>query len=114
MVEQECLLTSESSFSDALVINTSIWGDAVKDCTTLPCSPPDNDVSVTTDVDTVLRKFQNLITGADKARTDVEPALLDAVINISDVTFVLDAFSGDPYPFGAPLAPCGSVSSGAK
>lgn len=114
MIEQECLLTSEGSYSDALVISTSIWGDSVDDCTTLPCKPPDKSVDIVTDVTATLNKFQNFISGPDKARTDMEPALLDAEVNISDVTFVLNAFGGELYPFGAPPPPCESVSSGSR
>ena len=98
-VDQSCSLDDESSFSSPLVITNSIWGDLLKDCTTLPCGPPDGSVDIVTDVTGCLDKFRNLATGPSKARTDLEPSILDLTINISDVTFVLDAFGGSPYPF---------------
>jgi hypothetical protein len=62
----------------------------------------------------VLDKFRNLVPPSlpcpaiIKARADVEPQTPDQLINITDVTLVLDAFRGFPYPFspsGPP--PCG-------
>jgi len=40
-----------------------------------------------------------------KARADIEPALLDHKINITDVSCALDAFRGWSYPFASP-EPC--------
>ncbi len=34
-----------------------------------------------------------------KARTDLEPSLLDLKINITDVTYAIEAFIGEGYPF---------------
>ena len=67
---------------------------------------PDNRVDVVTDVTVVLEKFRNLVATPAKSRADVEPALPDGQINISDVTFVLNAFGGADYPFTPTVSPC--------
>ena len=80
----------------------SRWGDVVRDCTSVPCGPPDGRVDVTTDVTSILDKFKNLPGAPIKARTDIEPNLPDQKISIADVTYALDAFRGDGYPFSGP------------
>ena len=99
-----CALDLDTNYSPPLVLQTSLWGDLVKDCTADPCGPPDNSVDVVTDVSAVLTKFANLNVGVSKSRCDVEPSTVDFLINISDVTFILNAFMGAPYPF-APSEP---------
>lgn len=94
-----------SAFSNALRMQTSIWGDVVQDCTTMPCPPPDASVDITTDVTSILSKFRN-VGGPTKSRADLEPALPDGLVNISDVTFCLNAFSGDGFAFAADANPC--------
>lgn len=103
-----CNIDNESEFSAPLAVSTSIWGDVVKDCTTSPCGPPDGSVDVVTDVTAILEKFANLANAPAKVRVDLEPEIVDHQINMSDVLFALDAFSGDLYPFavaGAPPCP---------
>ena len=104
VVHVSCPRFAPDSFSEPLAITTAIWGDLVLDCTgtvgTL-CSPPEGEVNISTDVTTTLQKFQNTM-AIGKARADMEPTLIDGQINISDVTFVLGAFSGDQYPFADP------------
>ena len=68
----------------------------------VPCLPPDGTVGVTSDVTAILDKFKNLPGAVAKARADIEPALPDQRINITDVTYCLDGFLGLPYPFPAP------------
>ena len=99
LIREGCDAGTAAHFSAALPFTTSKWGDSVTDCTTSPCGPPDGGVDVVTDVTAGLDKFKNVITGPSSARVDVEPEVIDHWINISDVTFVLDAFRGDPYPF---------------
>ena len=43
-------------------------------------------------------KFRNLVGAVLKSRADIEPNLPDWLVNISDVTYVLDAFRGFAYP----------------
>ena len=99
-----CPVTDPIIFSDPLTITTPIWGDLVKKCTVLvgtSCPPPDNSVCIVTDVVQTLSKFENSW-ALQKSRADMEPGLLDGVINLSDVTLVLNAFAGDQYPFAVP------------
>ncbi len=93
-------------YSSPLSLTTSRWGDLVKDCATTPCGAPDGQVDVSTDVTAVLDKFKNLDGAPGKARADVEPGTPDGLVNISDVTFVLDAFRGFDYPFVPGPPPC--------
>ena len=89
----------ESNYSTPTVIQTSIWGDVVGNDS---LEAPDDSVDIISDVTLTLNKFQNFITGPLKSQADVEPAEVDFQVNISDVTFVLNAFCGDPYFFTGP------------
>jgi hypothetical protein len=100
-IEEGCSTTAESSYSPALELRMSGWGDVVSDCTTTPCGPPNGRVDVTTDVTAVLDKFKNSLNALVTARADIEPQVPDQKINISDVTFALDAFRGRSYPPGS-------------
>jgi hypothetical protein len=104
-IDATCDSSVEANYSFPLVIGTSRWGDLVKDCTTVPCGPPDGQVNVTTDAVAVLDKFQNLDDAPIKARCDLEPALPDRKISITDVSRVIDAFRGSAYSLAAPT-PC--------
>ena len=94
----------ETSPSEALLIRTSIWGDAVGPYGGCPAgySQPDNSVDIVTDVTALLSKFQNLLESPTKAQSDLEPEQPDRQNNISDVTFALNAFGGAEYPFSSP------------
>lgn len=104
-VSPGCYAAGADTFSSPLTLRTSMWGDVVGSCATDPCEPPDGTVDVTTDVTAILNKFTNLTGAPIKARADLEPDLLDHLINISDVTRAMDAFRGRPYPGVVPL-PC--------
>ncbi len=94
----------QESFSTPLVVPTAKWGDIVVNCSTCPCGAPNGSVDIS-DVVAVLDKFQNANCAPIKARCDLDPELVNRVISITDATRVIDAFSGVPYPFGAPI-PC--------
>ncbi len=98
-VEQTCDRAAELNYSPPLEFATSVWGDVVRDCSTDPCGPPDGSVGISTDVTALLDKFKNLAGAPSKARSDIEPALPDQLLNITDVTLALDAFRGITYPF---------------
>jgi len=105
-------ISVEDNFSAPVELRTSIWGDIVRDCATYPCSPPDGSVDMTTDVTAVLDKFRNLgppaipVAAVAKARADIEPQTPDQLINIIDVSQVLNAFRGFTYPFSPGPPPC--------
>ena len=104
-LDEACDFTAQGGYSTPLELNTSLWGDVVRDCVTTPCGPPDGSVDIATDAAAVLDKFKNLEGAPVKARCDLEPNRPDARVNISDVTSILDAFRGFDYPFAGPL-PC--------
>ncbi|UCC31902.1 MAG: hypothetical protein JSU86_06415, partial [Phycisphaerales bacterium] len=93
-------LNVDDSYSDPLVITMSTWADVVRSCAGWPCTPPDGTTGIPTDVTAVLDKFKNLgppsipCEAVMKVRADVDPNFPDWLVNISDVTFVLDAFRG--------------------
>ncbi len=97
-----CYAADEPRYSIPLNVETSVWGDVVKNCVETPCSPPDGIIDVTTDVTAVLDKFKNARGAVRKVRADLEPTVPDQKINITDVTYCLDAFSGATYSFAGP------------
>jgi hypothetical protein len=101
-INEGCHLGIEELYSTALALTTSLWGDAVGDCATLPCTPPDGVVGIGTDVTAGVDKFKNLPGCMSKVRADLEPAMVDGRINITDITFGVEAFLGHSYPFPGP------------
>ncbi|UCC31710.1 MAG: hypothetical protein JSU86_05400 [Phycisphaerales bacterium] len=103
-----CDLGADGSYSDPLVVTMSRWGDLVKSCAAWPCTPPDGIVGIPTDVTAVLDKFKNLgpplyNPAVVKVRADLDWETPNQRIDISDVTFCLDAFR--PLPPPAPPYP---------
>ncbi len=96
-IEEGCNEAIESSYSLALPVTTSIWGDV---CAAIPTpppyGPPDGKINIG-DAIAVLNKFQSQPNAPAKVRCDLEPRIPDRKINISDVTMVLEAFGGEPY-----------------
>ncbi|UCC31800.1 MAG: hypothetical protein JSU86_05885 [Phycisphaerales bacterium] len=93
-----CDFGNEVHYSAPLTITTSRWADLVGTCAIIPCTSPDGSVGIPTDVTACLDKFKNLAGAVLKSRADIEPNLPDWSVNISDVTYVLDAFRGFIYP----------------
>jgi hypothetical protein len=101
VIGDNCGLDSEGAYSDPLRMIQAGWADVVKDVTQCPSEPPEESVSVVTDVIAILNKFSNNPCAPKKTRADLEPHSVDFKISISDVTRCLGAFVGDDYPFGA-------------
>ncbi|UCC29966.1 MAG: FG-GAP repeat protein, partial [Phycisphaerales bacterium] len=103
-VEESCDIGLEESYSAPLELTMSRWGDLVRDCTTCPCGAPDGTVGIPTDVTAALDKFKNLeppsipCAAVTKARADLDWETPNQRVDISDVTFSLDAFRGAQYP----------------
>jgi hypothetical protein len=110
-ITEGCHLGIEEGYSTALAVTTSAWGDSVGNCATVPCTPPDGLVGIGTDVTAAVDKFKNLPGCMSKIRADVEPALVDRRVNITDITFGVEAFLGHSYPFPGPGSadPCFKV-----
>ena len=105
----------EGSFSPPLEMQQSIWGDLMGSCAPYPCTPPDGEVGIPTDVTATLDKFKNLEPplwhrpAVTKVRADHDWCTPNRRIDISDVTFCLDAFRGVWYPppaFTTPAPGC--------
>ncbi len=107
VVDQNCDVASETSFSVPLTLTQSKWADVCGPFSAGSWTPPDGSVAVTFDVVAVLDKFSNRPGAPLKSRADIEPGVPDQKINITDVTRGLDAFSGQTFPFApSDVEPC--------
>ena len=108
LVDAACDLNDESAYSAPLTLTAGRWGDSVGsfDTVTLSWTAADNSVDVATDIVAALDKFGSAPTSPTKPMIDLEPALVDYKINVTDVTVVLDAFGGGSYPFTSSGDPC--------
>jgi hypothetical protein len=114
LIEINCSVGDETSYSDPLTVVMSAVGDVVgSDCVPPPCSPPQGVVDFV-DVMAVLNKFM----GVDPSRP--RKAIADVVsshsgdpnpdqrIGFADIGWTVDAFRGTPsLPIGPPTTdPC--------
>ena len=107
-IDEACSSDLMENFSPPLSAVSARWGDTVGDCTVLPCTAPDGVIDIS-DVLAILARFANAQGAVLKPRTDLEPATLDLLINISDALRALAAFAGLPYSFTpSTTAPCPS------
>ena len=97
-----------------MVVRTSIFGDVTGlfDPDTSTWVAPNGTADIFPDILGLIGAFGNQPGNMTKIRADIEPCTPDSKINISDITFAIDAFRGQPYPFGpgvlvCPLDPCG-------
>jgi len=94
---------NEANYSDPLTINTSMWGDICNTYDGTHWTAPNGTIDVTLDVTACLEKFKNAFGAPIKARANVDPNVPGWKVNIStDVTQILDAFKGQPYPLAGP------------
>ena len=107
-IDAACDVGFESAYSAEMPAWTASWGDVAGPFDVgLGIWPgPDGVADVASDVVVILDKFANAPTAVAKSRADLEPAIPDGKINITDVTVVLDAFSGEAYPFPVPEPGC--------
>ncbi len=107
-INSGCALDAEEAFSEALLLPTSRWRDAVGvfDGGAGLWTAPNGTVDVTFDVVAILDKFKNAPTAPIKARADIQPEPVDFKITIVDVTRALDAFAGQQFPFVPGSVPC--------
>lgn len=105
VIEETCPTSGESNYSLPLSVDSSRWGDVVKDCQANPCTPPEGVVGIV-DVVAILDKFRNAVGAPMKVRADLHPETPDRLITISDVTSALDAFRAAAYPFTPGPDPC--------
>ena len=89
-------------------LTTAIWGDHAGpfDIERGQWILPDGRVDITTDAVAALDVFRNQPCTMHKTRADVYPATVDAVIDIVDISSVIDAFRGEDYPFEPPTWSC--------
>lgn len=106
-LDDSCVV-APGNFSNPLVVVTARWGDVVGlfNAGTAKWSAPNGVVEVTADVVAVLDRFASLPNSPSKVRADVQPDTPDLVITITDVTRVLDAFSGVAFPYAPGESPC--------
>jgi len=85
------------------------WGDTVGSFNGTEWTPPQGVTNID-DVVAIIRGWQVKPNAPHNSVTDVEPQVLNRVININDAFQVILAFQGDPYPFGCPNDPCQDTS----
>jgi hypothetical protein len=106
LVVESCDANEPGHYTLPLAVTNSGWADVVGHCGVPGCTPPDGDVDLVSDVVGALDKFGNRPGAPIKARVDVEPAVADRLLNITDVSRIIDAFRGVRYPFAAVPAAC--------
>ncbi len=99
LIGSDCSPEDEGNFSEPLALTQPGWGDIVENCVGCPCGPPDDTVSVITDVVSLLDKFANLSCAPKKSRSELQPQNVDFKLDIFDVVQCLTAFQGGSYPF---------------
>ena len=110
------------NYSAALTITQPLWGDLTHFFNVAEAGwpAPNGTVDVTADIAAVQESFANAANHAGKIRTDLQPCLLDHIINVTlDLVYVIDAFKQVPYPLSpggnepgdCPLDPCGGVAA---
>jgi hypothetical protein len=92
------------SLSEATVIVTPPWGDAVGEFTGTEWSPADGVVNFN-DISAVVDRFKDLPSAPPLAWCDNYPESPDGVISFDDISQTVDAYRGLPCPFDGP-DPC--------
>ncbi len=105
-IEEACVGSIEGFSTPPLTVETVRWGDVAAAFTDGQWGSPDDAIDIVADVVAMLDKFSNRAGAPVTARADVEPAVPDQRINITDVTRILDGFRGLPYPFAISATPC--------
>lgn len=97
-IEPECdIHGGESDYSPALTVVTSRWGDV-----DVPFNPPSDAAQPDAlDITGLVNKFKGVPGALQKARAQLQPAVLDPSdeINALDIVSAVDAFNGKAYPY---------------
>lgn len=94
----------EECFSDQLLVETGEWGDVLAPIGSAP-SLPQPDVL---DILAIVDKFLGIAEALPKARTQMEPNLVDpsASVRLADILAAVDSFLGRSYPHPGPASAC--------
>ena len=102
LLDSLCLKACEKCYSPGVDMTTSILGDTVLDCSSIPCPPAEGVVNII-DIFAILQRFGSQPNSINKPRAEMEPGCVDLFINITDVLVGLLGFGGESFPF-APSA----------
>jgi hypothetical protein len=103
-IPQFCLPTFEESYSVALPTATSVsWGDVTSAWDGNDWPAP-NGTTDFIDIGAVADKFRNEPSAPSKVRTDLASEVPDGVIDFTDISYAVDAFLSNGYPFDLPPA----------
>ncbi len=91
-----------TNYSLPLPVATSQWGDTILTCEGCPCGPPEGIVNII-DCKGVVDRFVSAPCAPLKSRVDLEPAIPDRQINITDALQCVRAFQGVPYDLSVPV-----------
>ena len=95
------------TFTEPIVLKTIVqpspkhWGDVVGSKVWITWGPPDGNVNMS-DVQACVEAFQHDDQAPFGAWVDVDGEIPNAVINMTDIFLVIQAFKGEPYPFSNP------------
>jgi hypothetical protein len=95
-------MDDESVYSFPLVVSTSRWGDITSDCGSWPLCSPMGSVSFL-DIAAVVDKFKNLAIAPQKSQADLASHTPDLKVDFVDISYAVDAFRGQAYPFDGPV-----------
>ena len=105
-LSEGCSPTLEESLSTPLRTTMSVFGDVVGLYANGRWTGPDGSVNIVTDATSLVDAFANLSTAPVKSRVDLWPTVPDQIVDVVDLTAVVDAFRGQPYPFSPTPWPC--------
>lgn len=77
------------------------WGDTVGFFNGTEWTPPQETVNID-DAVAAIKTWQQATGAPHVTRTDVEPVVPNGITNFNEVSIILAAFRGDPYPFEDP------------
>lgn len=97
-----CDPSEPTCYSDPQPISTSRWGDTILTCEGCPCGAPEGLINIV-DIKAVLDKFVSAPCAPLKSRVDLEPAIPDRQINITDALACIKGFQGVEYDLSVPV-----------
>jgi hypothetical protein len=109
VIDSSCSMSDPNAYSIPAQLHQAGWGDVVTSVATCPNWPPEESVSVVTDVVALLNKFSNLPCAVQKTRADLVPCRVDFNIGIPDVVAALGAFTGGDYEDTCGSGQCGPL-----
>jgi len=102
VIVEGCNIENPDAYSEPLALFVSRWGDIVGyKPANEPWTAPNGYVDII-DATAIIDKFTNELDAPIKSRADIDPEIVNRLVEIADANRCLNAFSGFPYPFSDP------------